>query len=217
MPQHTAGVPNSRRAAAAGGSRVRPRFTNLIIAVLIAGVAVGAAFGGGILYGRNTAPTPKTASAAPSTGGTAAGGAGAAAAGAGGGGARAAGTPAAGGRGGSGGFGGLIGAISKVSGNTIDVTTAQGTVVPVQIAPDTRILTSTEGTVADLKPGLIVTVVGQADATGTVPASAIQIQPIGPGQPGPGQPGATPRAGAGQGGQGNRGGQGGRPTATPAP
>ena len=51
---------------------MRPRFANLIIAVLIAGVAVGVAFGGGILYGRNSAPTPKTASAAPSTGGGAA-------------------------------------------------------------------------------------------------------------------------------------------------
>jgi len=206
---------------------VRSRFSSLIFAVLIAGIAVGAAFGGGILYGRNTAPVPKTASAAAApaaAGGGAAGGGAAAAAAAGGGagaaggfggaGARAAGTPGAGSFGGGrGGGGGLIGAISKVSGNTIDVTTAQGTVVPVQIAPDTRILTSAEGTLADLKPGVIVTVVGQADATGTVPAMVVQIQPIGPGQPGAG----TPRAGAGggQGAGGGRGGQGGR--ATPAP
>ena len=208
---------------------MRPRFTNLIIAVLIAGIAVGVAFGGGILYGRNTAPTPKAANAAPAPaaagGGAAAAGGGAAAAGGGagagggfGGGARAAGTPGAGGRGGAGGaggFGGVVGAISKVAGNTIDVTTAQGTTVPVQIAPDTRILTSTEGSVSDLRPGLIVTVVGQADATGTVPATAIQIQPIGPGQP---NPGATPAPGARQGGgQGGRGGQGARPTPTPTP
>ena len=217
-------------------------FGTFIIAVLVVGVFVGAAFAGGVLYGRNTAPTPKTTTSASAAG---AGGGGAAAAaaaggggatggggaggggGGGGGGAAAAGTPGAGPRGAAAAAGqasgqtgnGVVGAIESVSGNTVTVRNAQGVAVPVNVTSDTRVLTSQQGAVADLKPGQIVTVVGAPDSSGNLAATGIQIQPLGPGAPGAQtQPGQRPGgATAGDSGQA-QGGQGGRrPSPTPAP
>lgn len=72
------------------------------------------------------------------------------------------------------GRGGLAGTIESVEGNTVTVNTAQG---PLQatIGADTTIQTFAEGTLADLEPGLQVTVTGQRAEDGTVQATSILI------------------------------------------
>ena len=76
------------------------------------------------------------------------------------------------------GRGGLAGTIESVEGNTVTVNTAQG---PLQatIGADTTIQTFAEGTLADLQPGLQVTVTGQQAQDGTVQATSILITPEG--------------------------------------
>ncbi len=81
------------------------------------------------------------------------------------------------GQGGTGGFagrGGLTGTIERIEGNTVTITTAQG---PLQatLDADTTIQKTTVGAVADLTPGLRVTVVGQRGADGAVTARSIVI------------------------------------------
>jgi hypothetical protein len=76
------------------------------------------------------------------------------------------------------GRGGLAGTIESVEGNTVTVNTAQG---PLQatIGADTTIQTFAEGTLADLEPGLQVTVTGQRAEDGSVQATSILITPEG--------------------------------------
>ena len=103
----------------------------------------------------------------------------------------------AGGYGGGGGAGGpgggVAGTVKSINGNTLQVSTAQN-VTTVTLSTSTTIRKTLTGTTADLQPGVQVTIRGQADASGNVTATSIQIVPAGslPGQ-GQGQgPGATP-------------------------
>jgi len=186
-------------------------FPALVLTFLILGIGAGTAFGGGVLYGRNTAPVRAAAATAAAAGGQTqalSGGA--------------SGTPSAGGQRGSvgAGSGGTAGAVDSISGNTLNVRTQVGTLVAVSLAPDTRVITTTQGTVADLKPGTLVTVIGQPDSSGAIPATAISINttginPLGPaaaagGAGGQGASGGgTPRGGGAPGGRAT-------PAATPA-
>lgn len=52
------------------------------------------------------------------------------------------------------------GTVSEVSGDTLEVKTADGSTVKVTIGDQTRVTTSREGSVKDLKPGVTVTVRG---------------------------------------------------------
>ncbi|HEY8837571.1 MAG TPA: hypothetical protein VIO16_07825, partial [Dehalococcoidia bacterium] len=123
------------------------------------------------------------------------------------GGATTGGTPAAGGRGG---LGGTAGAVDSLNGNVLTVRTQTGTTSTVNLTASTRILATLDATRDDLKPGANVTVIGQADQSGTINATAVTITPSGinggiagtPGAAGQGTPGirsgrsATPAAGA---------------------
>ncbi len=177
---------------------MRAGFGLLVVIFLLIGVGGGAAFGGGVLYGRNTAPKAKaaatTAPAAPGSAAALAQGV-----------AGAVGTPGAGGRG-QGGGGGTAGSIDTVSGNTLTVRTQQGATTTVNLSADTRILTTAAATRDDLKPGSTVTVLGQPDAGGAITATTITIVPSG----------LVPAAqGGAQGTPGGGRGQGARPAATP--
>jgi hypothetical protein len=101
----------------------------------------------------------------------------------------------AGGPGGGSGGGGVSGTVKSINGATLQVSTAQN-VTTVTLNTATTIRKTLTGTTADLQPGVQVTVRGQADSSGNVTATTIQVVPAGgfPGQgqgPGPG-PGATP-------------------------
>ena len=171
-------------------------FPLLVAVFLVLGVGGGTAFGGGVLYGRNSPPKAKVTP--PAAAGNAGAGAGGATTG---------GTPAAGGRGGS---GGTAGAVDSLNGNVLTVRTQTGTTSTVNLTASTRILTTLDATRDDLKPGTNVTVIGQADQSGTINAAAVTITPSGinggiagtPGATGQGTPGtrsgrsATPAAGA---------------------
>ncbi len=183
-------------------------FSALLLAVLIVGAGAGIAFGGGVIYGRDNAPKARaaatTAAAAlpagvdPSALAALRGGAGGTpgAGGTAGGGARGGG--GAGGAGGAGGFGGTAGAVDSISGTTLTVRTQQGTLQTVTLQPDTRVLSTTQGSVADLKPGTPITVLGQPDAAGVINATAITMQQTTSPLPPIGTPGARPASTAPQ-------------------
>ena len=98
---------------------------------------------------------------------------------------------AAGGTGGgfAGGFGGGVsGQIKSVQGNTIQVNTANNNVTTVDLTANTRIEKSSQGTVADLKPGEQIFARGQSDTNGTVTANQIQIVSSGAPQSTPAAP-----------------------------
>ncbi|WP_211360052.1 hypothetical protein [Actinocorallia herbida] len=64
---------------------------------------------------------------------------------------------------GGGGFGGgnvTMGTVGKVSGNTVEVKTADGRTVKVQIGDQTTVTTTKTGTVKDLEPGVTIVVRG---------------------------------------------------------
>lgn len=172
---------------------MRNAFSVLLGLVAVFGLGLGLAFGGGVLYGRTTAaPAPTAATvAAPSGSLGALGGAGGAGAfgGAGGAGASQAG---AAGRGNL-----LAGVIEKVEGNTLTIRTPQGTST-VNLAADTEVRQTVPAQVADLKPGLTVTVTGTAGADGSMQARTVTITPAGAGgtpTPGTNRPTATPTPG----------------------
>jgi hypothetical protein len=181
-------------------NRVRGGFSLLVLVALIIGVAGGVAFGGGVLYGRTTALTPKAtavvAARPAATPTSAPGGAG-------------------GGRGGGGG-GGLQGAIDSVNGNTLAVRTQQGTLTKVNLGSTTRINTTAPASSVDLKPGTIVTIAGQPDDAGTIGATEITITPVDTALPLGG--GANVGAGGAAGsGRSPAGGSGQRPLGSPTP
>lgn len=164
-------------------------FGPLLIAALVAGLIGGIAFGGGVLYGRITAPQPAQAQ---STSVNAARAATVSAA--------VAGTPAAGrgGRGGSsfGGAGGgnaVQGAITGVNGSTLTIRTAVGTEQQVQITPQTQISMLQSAGLNDLIPGTVILVQGQASDNGPFVAGSITITAAAPNAPRPsGTPGPRP-------------------------
>ena len=88
------------------------------------------------------------------------------------------------GQGGQGAGGTTVGTVSKVDGNVVTLTTAQGTTVNVQLSPDTTIEKTVTGSAADLKDGVSVTVSGQRGADGAVTASSITVLPAGTQFPG---------------------------------
>lgn len=90
------------------------------------------------------------------------------------------------------GFAGRTGAIEQVEGNTLTVSTEEGTLQAI-IGADTTIQLFTEATLADLTEGMRVTVIGQEGEDGTVQALSIIVVPEG--QEGLFGGGFTPRGG----------------------
>ncbi|MCX5997707.1 MAG: DUF5666 domain-containing protein [Chloroflexi bacterium] len=78
-----------------------------------------------------------------------------------------------------GGWRGAGGTLTKIDGNTLTLTTSQGTVTLLFIADNTTIQNFTTGTLADLHEGQSLNVMGPQDAAGNVTATSIIIQPQG--------------------------------------
>jgi Domain of unknown function (DUF5666) len=84
-----------------------------------------------------------------------------------------------GGFGAGGGFGGtaggssISGTVTVVSGDTLYVTAANGTVYTVKTSGTTTVSISSSGTLSQLKPGQTVTIAGSADSNGDVTATSI--------------------------------------------
>lgn len=183
---------------------MRNLFGALLALVVVFGLGLGLAFGGGALYGRKSvkvvsAPTATAAAGAGAAG--AAGGLGGGTGGAGGAGAQAQGGAAGGGQGRA----GTAGVVEKIDGNNLTLRTQTGSVT-VTLASDTEIRQTVAAQATDLKPGQTVTVLGTPGADGNIQqARSITITPAGAGAGG-----AQGQGGAGQG-------QGGPPrTAVPA-
>ncbi len=153
-------------------------FTALLVGVAALGLGLGLAFGGGVLYGRETADPPK----APAVVTTAAGGG-------------AASGLTSSGAGGlrTGAGGGIAGVVEKVEGNTVTIRTQQGT-TNVLLAADTELRQTAGAQVTDLKAGQTITVTGAGNADGTYQARTVTIAPAGGG--GQGQGSGGPAAGA---------------------
>jgi hypothetical protein len=73
---------------------------------------------------------------------------------------------------------GAGGTLAKIDGNTLTLTTTQGTVT-VNIGSDTTIQKTITGALSDLHEGEFLFVMGNPDASGSIPATSIQIQPQG--------------------------------------
>ena len=100
----------------------------------------------------------------------------------------------AGGGGTGGGFGGgVAGTIKSITGNTVEVSTAQN-VTTVTLSGTTTVMKSVAVTTADLQVGQTVTVRGQRDSAGNVTATTIQVVPAGATFGGGNRPDATPTA-----------------------
>jgi hypothetical protein len=158
---------------------------NLTLALVVV-IGVLGGFYGGWKYSQSKvgAPTPAAAVASlPAAAATAS-----------------AGTTGGGGGAGGGGFAGrgaTAGQVTAVNGSVVTVhnpTTGQD--VKVDISSGTVINKTTTGSLADLRPGVNVTVTGQAGADGTVSATAVNIVTTlpagGGGGGGRGQPSASP-------------------------
>ncbi len=82
--------------------------------------------------------------------------------------------------GGGGGGGGLFGTIESIEGDTLTINTQRG---PLQadVGPETTILIFADGTLADLEPGMQVSVISERAADGSVIATSITLRPEGAG------------------------------------
>ena len=151
-----------------------------VVVIIIALLAVGAGgFYGGTAYAANAAQQASNVRAQFLNGR---------------GGAAGTGTGATNGAGGNGfGGGGVAGTIKSISGDTIQVSTAQN-VTTVTLSGATTILKSVTATASDLQVGQQITVRGQRDSSGNVTATSIQLVPAGTTFGGPGGPGAVPTA-----------------------
>lgn len=69
--------------------------------------------------------------------------------------------------------GGTIGQIKSIDGDVIQLSTPQN-VTTVTVSSNTVIRKTVDGTLADLKPGMRVTVIGQRDSNGNITAATIQ-------------------------------------------
>jgi hypothetical protein len=76
------------------------------------------------------------------------------------------------------------GTLTKIDGNILTLTTAQGSVT-VNVGSDTTIQKTTAGTLSDLHEGDSLTVIGNQDASGNITATSIIIRPEGQGAPTP--------------------------------
>ena len=70
--------------------------------------------------------------------------------------------------------GALAGTVQSVSGNTVVVKASDGTVTKVTAGSGTTVTITRAGTLADLKPGSTVVVVGQAGSGGSIAATSIR-------------------------------------------
>ena len=71
---------------------------------------------------------------------------------------------------------GASGTLTKIDGNALTLTTAQGQVVTVKVSSDTSIQKTTIGTLSDLNEGGSLTVIGSQDANGNIIATSIIIR-----------------------------------------
>jgi len=78
---------------------------------------------------------------------------------------------------------GAGGTLSKIDGNTLTLTTSQGTVTVLVSSDNINIQNFTAGTLTDLHEGQFLNVMGPQDAAGNVTATSIIIQPQGQGAP----------------------------------
>jgi hypothetical protein len=151
-------------------------FRSWLIAIFVLGILLGIVFGGGIVYGHKTAPTPTAVAAAGGAGGAGAA-AGAAAGGAG------AGATAAGGQGGGATTpnpfaGQTVGTVASVQGDTVTIRGADGRMTNLATTSTTQVTNSVLGTVNDLRTGEVVSVSsGPPDAQGRTRADAILVLP----------------------------------------
>ncbi len=95
------------------------------------------------------------------------------------------------GAGGSYAGGGVAGTIKSISGNTIQVSTAEN-VTTVTLSGTTTVMKTVTATTADLQVGQQITVRGQRDSSGKVAATSFQVVPAGATFGGPGGANATP-------------------------
>ncbi len=155
----------------------------LIIGIIIALVAVGAGgFYGGTAYAANTAQQASNVRAQFLNGRGGAAGTG-----------TGTGTGTGANTAGGGFGGGVAGTIKSISGDTLQVSTAQN-VTTVTLSGATTIQKSVTATTSDLQVGQQITVRGQRDSSGNVAATSIQLVPAGTTFGGPGGPGAAPSA-----------------------
>ena len=70
--------------------------------------------------------------------------------------------------------GGAIGQIKSIAGDVIQLSTSQN-VTTVKLSSDTVIRKTVEGTLADLEPGMRITVTGERDSDGNITAAQIQV------------------------------------------
>ena len=66
--------------------------------------------------------------------------------------------------------------LTKIDGNTLTLTTAQGQVT-VNVSSNASIQKTVAATLTDLQTGQFLTVIGTADASGNIAASSIAIRP----------------------------------------
>lgn len=78
---------------------------------------------------------------------------------------------------------GASGTLTKINGNILSLTTAQGAMMVSISSDNTTIQNFKTGTLADLHEGQLLNVMGSQDANGTVTATFIIIQPLGQGAP----------------------------------
>lgn len=143
---------------------MRLNFLGLLILVAIVGVAVGGAYGAGIVIGKGTAPAATQAQGASGAAG-AAGDTGAA------------GASKAGGNGFGSGGSGVSGTVQKIDGNTLTITTQSGGSTQVSLSDNTSIRKTTEASRTELTQGMSVVILGQQGSGGNLAASSIQIVP----------------------------------------
>ena len=79
---------------------------------------------------------------------------------------------------------GVAGTLSNINGNTLTLTSQQGTVT-VNVSSTTTIQKTVNGTVSDLQVGQSLSVTGSQDAGGNLTAASISIQPQNQGFPTP--------------------------------
>ena len=72
---------------------------------------------------------------------------------------------------------GTLGTLKSVNGNTLTLTTMQGSDVTVDVNDSTSIQKTIAGTISDLQQGESVTVMGTQDASGNITANVISIRP----------------------------------------
>jgi hypothetical protein len=78
---------------------------------------------------------------------------------------------------------GYGGTLTRIDGNTLTLTTSQGTAAVLIVSDNTTIQNFTARVLADLREGQILSVMGPQDANGNITATSIIIQPQGQGAP----------------------------------